>query len=157
MGLGAFPEVGLAVAREKVDRARLALRQGHDPIAEREAAATQAQAPKLLTKWVERKWPSPPFPPEVISPITELLLEITSLQRKVTVLEQALAQQRPMATAARQEGLAMTALKAAMTKPNDGVVGFHDANFEYHEAARPPRQSDARDVGDAEVQAIQPQ
>ena len=126
-------------------------------IAKLKAAATHAQAPQALVKWVKRKWPSPPFPVEVTSQITELWQENAALRRKVTVLEQALAQQRPMTTAARQEGLAMTALKAAMTKPNDGVVGFHDANFEYHEAARPPRQSDARDVGDAEVQAIQPQ
>jgi hypothetical protein len=33
----------------------------------------------------------------------------------------------------------MKALKAAMTKPNGGVVGFYDANLEFHEAECPPR------------------
>jgi len=38
MGLGAFPEVGLVAARERAGRARVALREGRDPIAERAAA-----------------------------------------------------------------------------------------------------------------------
>lgn len=32
----------------------------------------------------------------------------------------------------------MTALRAARTKPNGGVVGYYDVNFEFHEAACPP-------------------
>jgi hypothetical protein len=54
-------------------------------------------------------------------------------RQKVAVLEQ-----RAMAKAAQQEGLGIKAQKAAMTKPNGGVVGFHDANLEFHEADCPP-------------------
>ena len=88
MGLGAFPEVSLAAAREKAERARLALREGRDPIAERDAAATQAQAQDSTSRQ-----------------------ENAALRQKVAVLEQELAQQRAMVKAARQEGLAIRALK----------------------------------------------
>lgn len=137
MGLGAYPEVGLALAREKADRAWQALREGRDPIAEREAGATQAQAPKSLVKWVGRKWPG--VPAEFTSDMIALWQEIGSLRRKVTLLEQERAQPRPMAKAARQEGLAMKASKAALTKPNGGVVGIYDPKLdEYYEADSPP-------------------
>jgi integrase len=39
MGLGSFPEVGLAEARKKVEEARAALKKGIDPIEARKAAA----------------------------------------------------------------------------------------------------------------------
>jgi hypothetical protein len=48
------------------------------------------------------------------------------------------AEQQAKAKAARPEGLAVKAMKAALTKPNGGVVGFHDANFEFHEALSLP-------------------
>jgi Glyoxalase superfamily protein len=60
--------------------------------------------------------------------------ENTALRQQITDLKQELAQQQAKAKAARPEGLAIKAMKAAMTKPNGGVVGFHDANFEFHEA-----------------------
>jgi hypothetical protein len=56
--------------------------------------------------------------------------ETIALRQKVTMLKQELAQQRAMA----KEGLRMKALKAAPIKLNGGVVGFHDANLEFHEA-----------------------
>jgi len=68
---------------------------------------------------------------------TGLRQEITGLRQEVTALKQELAQQQ-VAKSARQEGLAMKALKAATTKRNGVVVGFHDANFEFHEAECPP-------------------
>lgn len=109
-------------------------------IARLKAAATRARAPRHLAKWIERKWPSRLFPPEVTSQITELYQENAALRRKVAVLEQMLAQQQPMAKAVRQEGLAMTARAAAMTKPNGGVVGFYDPKLdEYYEAGCPPQ------------------
>jgi hypothetical protein len=61
--------------------------------------------------------------------------ENAALRQQITALKQ--EQQRAMAKAARQEGLATKALKAAVTKPN-GVVGFLDANLEFHEAGCPP-------------------
>jgi hypothetical protein len=60
------------------------------------------------------------------------------LRQKVTELEQELAQRPATAKAARPEGLAMKALKAAMTKPDTGVVGFYDASLEFHEGDCPP-------------------
>jgi nitrate reductase beta subunit len=62
--------------------------------------------------------------------------ENAALRQENTALKQ--EQQRAMAKAARQEGLAMKALMAAVTKPNGGVVGFLDANLEFHEAECPP-------------------
>jgi hypothetical protein len=64
--------------------------------------------------------------------------ENAALQQKVTVLEQKLGQQRAITKAPRPEGLAMKALKAPMTKPNGRVVGFDDANLEFHETDCPP-------------------
>ena len=64
--------------------------------------------------------------------------ENTALRQKVAVLEQELARQRAIAKPRQQEGLGMKALKAATTKPNGGVIGWHDENFEFHEALCPP-------------------
>lgn len=47
MGLGPLHTVGLAAARDKADAARSLVRQGIDPVAERNAA--QADRPKLIT------------------------------------------------------------------------------------------------------------
>jgi hypothetical protein len=70
---------------------------------------------------------------------TELRQENAALRQKVTVLEQELAQQqRVMAKAAQQEGFAMKATRAAITKPDSGFVGSYDENFEFHEFLSPP-------------------
>lgn len=62
--------------------------------------------------------------------------DITSLRQKIAMLEQELAQ--ATAKARRQQGLGIKALKAAPTKPNAGIVGSWDRNFELHEAFPPP-------------------
>ena len=69
---------------------------------------------------------------------TALRKENTALRQKVTVLKQEPAQQRTVAKVAQQEGLGMKVLRAAMTKPNGGFVGFYDENFEFHEFLSPP-------------------
>jgi hypothetical protein len=64
---------------------------------------------------------------------TALRQENTGLRQKVTVLEQELAQQRAMAKTAQQEGLALKALKATLTKPNGGFVFYDDETREFHD------------------------
>jgi hypothetical protein len=60
--------------------------------------------------------------------------ENTALRQKVTVLERDLAQQRAMAKAAQQEGLALKALKAAMNKPCGGYEFYDNETREFHDA-----------------------
>jgi hypothetical protein len=61
-----------------------------------------------------------------------------TLRQQNTALKQEVARLRATAQAARPEGFAMKALKAAMAKTDAGIVGYHDANFEFHEAGSPP-------------------
>jgi hypothetical protein len=67
----------------------------------------------------------------------------TGLRQEITALRRELAQQRAMAKAAQQEGLALKALKAALTKPNGGFVFYDDETREFHDglSRRPYRLS----------------
>src|SRR5215471_1619689 len=58
MGLGPYPDIGLAKAREMAREARQVLRQGRDPLEVRRASA--AAAPALRTATSRRRRRAPP-------------------------------------------------------------------------------------------------
>ena len=53
-GLGGFPDVTLAIARDKARRARERIEQGEDPIAQRKQAISAATAQKATEKTFEQ-------------------------------------------------------------------------------------------------------